>query len=176
MLRDIDFWSMDESDEELHAQTLEDAVDQVTDEQLERGEIVLHGFRRSVITEKDEGNIAAGLVEHLSESVLEPWAPLDDDADIPDEVAAACDHLAKTIREHFVPWICEPVVALRCNVAVHDNLLVVLPKPEDWLCQCGARGTMDADWRWNGNAWEHYHDHPMGHAEAQHSPKEDDNA
>lgn len=41
-------------------------------------------------------------------------------------------------------------------------------KPEQWKCECGAMGNdTDADWRWDGQFWEHHHSYPIGHVRAE---------
>lgn len=48
-----------------------------------------------------------------------------------------------------------------------DEVRLWLEDAKNWVCECGAVGAgAAADWRWNGNAWEHHHGYPIGHVAA----------
>ncbi len=59
----------------------------------------------------------------------------------------------------------------RADETMRDAVKAWLKDARNWHCpKCGEYPTaMDGAWRWNGHAWEHHHDYPVGHIEAIHT-------
>ena len=57
-----------------------------------------------------------------------------------------------------------------CEECKHRNALEKhFAEASEWLCDCGERcKPFAAEWRWNGFAWEHQHEYPLGHCIATH--------
>ncbi len=56
-------------------------------------------------------------------------------------------------------------------VQARRELSRLFAEAHEWLCECGERpNSLSAQWRWNGEAWEHYHGYPIGHVQATRKP------
>ena len=56
-----------------------------------------------------------------------------------------------------------PANLVRCEMTDKKSLEKVFMDAENWKCtECGAFcDPVSADWRWNGERWEHHHDYPV---------------
>ena len=68
-------------------------------------------------------------------------------------------------------WRCWAVNNVQAIPRIPKHLRTMLADAANWVCECGERCDPAAsEWRWNGQAWEHSHGHPLGHIPATRTP------